>query len=285
MPKINDLHIVNTSSTSLTLAALVNLTNPTEYSASVPYIDIHIIKNGSLLGHATARNMEVQPGRNDNLLVHAVYAPSDMGGADSAAIGRELLSQYISGYNTTITLRTHADSVPSQPSLGKALANFPIEVPTPRLGPRPPPHDGDGDDDDPDDPDDEDRPAPPNFIQDATMHLFTSTATFILLSPLAHSTIFITSINATALYEDDEVGHIVYELPFAVPPVNEDGEGVQTPRLPVDWSLGSVGYDAVKNALGGTLGVDAVAEVGVRVGRWREHVWFEGSGIGAKVRL
>lgn len=117
------------------------------------------------------------------------------------------------------------------------------------------------------------------------MHLLTSTATFTLLSPLRHSTVFISSINATAIYQGDDVGQILYDLPFAVPPVNDEGEGVETPRLPVDWSLGSVGFEAVKNALGGTLRMEAVAEVGVRIGRWREGVWFRGGGIGASIRL
>lgn len=277
MPKINDLHIVNTTATSMTLAALVNLTNPTEYSASVPYIDIHIIKNGSLLGHATARDMEIKPGKNDNLLVHAIYAPFDMGGKTAKAIGKELLSQYISGFNTTITLRTYEDSVPNQPDLGKALSNNPVEIPTPQLGPSPP---SDGDDDG-----DQDGETGPRFIQDATMHLITSTATFTLLSPLRHSTVFIERINATAVYKGDEVGTIEYDLPFAVPPVNSDGKGAPTPRLPVDWSLGSVGYDAVKNALGGTLRMEAVADVSVRIGKFRETVWFKGKGIGAGIRL
>ena len=117
------------------------------------------------------------------------------------------------------------------------------------------------------------------------MHLITSTASFTLLSPLRHSTIIVEKINATAIYQDDEVGRIEYDVPFAVPPVNEDGEGVRTPRLPVDWNLGSVGYEAVKNALGGTLKVGAVADVSVRIGKFRETVWFKGSGIGASIRL
>jgi len=53
----------------------------------------------------------------------------------------------------------------------------------------------------------------------------------------------------------------------------------------VDWSLDSVGYEAVKQALGGTLKLDAKAMVRVRVGRWEERVWFTGGGIGAKIRI
>lgn len=112
------------------------------------------------------------------------------------------------------------------------------------------------------------------------MHLFTSTATFTLLSPLKTTTLYITYINATAFYHDDSVGHIDYALPFAVPP-----GATTSPRLPVDWSFGSVGYDAVKGALGGTLRLAARATVGVRVGMWNERVWYAGKGIGAKIRL
>jgi hypothetical protein len=112
------------------------------------------------------------------------------------------------------------------------------------------------------------------------MHLWSSSAEFLLQSPLAQTTIYINSINATAFYKKDEVGKILYDLPFAVPP----GESV-TPLLPVDWSLGSVGYDAVRKALGGTLHLHAEATLGVMIGNWRESIWYKGSGIGAKVRL
>ena len=109
----------------------------------------------------------------------------------------------------------------------------------------------------------------------------------VILSPLKHSTLVIENLNATALYQHDDVGDIIYDVPFGVPPVAEtpDHEGFLTPRLPVDWSLGSVGYDAVKKALGGTLKLAAKAEVGVKLGRWRETVWFEGGGLGVRIRL
>ena len=98
---------------------------------------------------------------------------------------------------------------------------------------------------------------------------------------MPHSTIYITHINATAIYNHtDPVGNILYNFPIAVPP-----GATQTPRLPVDWSLGTVGYDAVKQALGGTLKLDAKATVSVRLGRWEAGVWFTGTGIGARIRI
>lgn len=271
-PKLVDLRILNTSETSLTIGATINATNPTDYSASIPYIDVHILKNGSLLGHATARNLEISTGRNGNLEAVAHYDPVSLSGPSGREIGRELLSQYISGYNTTITIQMHENSFPSSPVLGRALGRFPIEIAAPRITP--------GDDDDGDD-------GNTSFIHDATMHLLSSTATFLLLSPLKHSTLYIDFLNATAIYDGEPVGEIVYDVPFGVPPVKDtpDQEGYLTDPLPVDWSLGSIGYGAVKRALGGTLRLAARAEVDVRLGRWRERVWYQGKGLGVKIRI
>lgn len=214
-------------------------------------------------------------GNNSNIVVDAVWDPLTYSGEKGAHIGRELLSQYISGWNTTLTFRTHSKSIPSQPSLGRSLSRFNVTIPTPSLGDPQAPSNGDDDDDD-----DEDQQGP-HFIEEATFHLLSSTASFILISPLKHSTIFIDSINATAFYNHTEpVGKILYEYPFQVPPGS-----TQTPRLPVDWSLDSVGYDKVRRALGGNLKLDAEAVVGVRLGAWSEEVWFVGGGIGAQVRL
>jgi hypothetical protein len=53
------------------------------------------------------------------------------------------------GWNTTLTLKTHNDTIPSQPMIGRALAWLGINLPTPRLKPPAHPgHDGDEDADD-----------------------------------------------------------------------------------------------------------------------------------------
>ncbi len=269
-PKVGDLRILETSKTSLKLEARVNFTNPTKYTAQIPYINIHILNNGSIIGDATAREVNVKRGNNSNILIQATWDPTKYGGEKAGKIGRELLSQYISGYNTTLTFQTHNHSIPHQPKIGKALSKFAIEIPTPRISAPSTGHDGkDGDD------------KKPHFIDNAVFHLLSSTSTFTLLSPLQHSTLFIESINATAFYNHtDPVGEIIYDLPFKVPP-----GASQTPRLPVDWSLDSIGYEEMQKALGGTLKLDAKGTVGIRLGEWTETVWYVGSGIGASVRF
>ena len=208
-------------------------------------------------------------GNNTNILVTATWDPAEFGGEDARRIGRELLSQYVSGFNTTLTFQTHKRTIPSQPEIGEALSKFAIEIPTPRLSAPA------------SDEDEDDHGHNPHFIKDATFHLLSSTAQFTLLSPLQHSSIYIEDINATAFYNHtDPIGKITYDLPFKVPPGTS-----QSPKLPVDWSLDSVGYDQVRNALGGTLNLDAKGTVGIRLGQWSERIWYVGSGIGASVRL
>lgn len=261
-PKIDNLRILKTTPTAIHIEAMVNLTNPTPYSATVPYFTAHIMKNGSIIGDATVRNARITTGTVENLLVSAVWEPA-RSGEEGRRIGRDLVSGFISGQNITLTAKAHEDSIPSVPILGRALANFEFEVPAPRLNlPS-------------DDADDAGR-----FIRDATFHLFSSTAAFTLVSPFRHDTLILEWVNATAYYNHTEpVGHIEYSEPFAVPP-----GATRTPRLPVDWTMGSIGYEAVRRALGGTLKLDAKADVTVRIGEFRETIWYVGQGIGASIR-
>jgi hypothetical protein len=98
---------------------------------------------------------------------------------------------------------------------------------------------------------------------------------------LTEISIIITSIDATALYDKNEpIGKINYKLPFDVPP------GIShSPRLPVDLVLGGVGYDALRKALGQSLMIDAVAKVGIKIENYEDIVFYNGTGIGAKVRI
>lgn len=270
--RVGNLSIVHTTPTSMTFQVNVNLTNPTNYSASIPYFSINILVNETVLGQALVKDMHVRPGDNTNLVAQALWAPYDNSGAKGKHIGAEMLSQYISGFNTSITLQAHNGTVPAQPGLGHLMSKYPVTIPAPHLSHPKEPGDGDGDDDD--------EPTKDHFIQSTTMHLISSTATFVLNSPFRRTTMFITHMNATAYYEDHPAGLILYDLPFAVPPGLSE-----SPRIPVDWSVGGIGYGAIRKALGGQLKLSAFAHVGVRIGEWQERIWFQGGKIGANVRL
>lgn len=274
-PQVGDIQILDSTPTSITLRALVNITNPTEYSAKIPEINIHILCNDTIIGTAKAEDLEVVRGNNTNLVVGATWSPS-MGGKRGEKLGRDLLSQFVSGVNTSLTIRAFHDSIPSQPLISDALSKFNFTVPAPRLA-MPGGRGGSGSGDDGDDPD---KSRKPSFIRDATFHFFSSSANFVLASPLMANTIYIEAINATAYYNHTEpVGTIVSNIEFGVRP------GLtESPKLPVEWSPDSVGFEKLRRALGGDLKLDAKADVDVRLGVWRETIHYEGSGIGAHIR-
>ncbi len=93
-PQIGSLRILDTTRSTLSFEARINITNPTEYSAVVPYVNIKLLSNGTEIGHATARNVAVVPGKNHDILIEALWDPKTPKGL---AQGAELLSQYISG--------------------------------------------------------------------------------------------------------------------------------------------------------------------------------------------
>jgi hypothetical protein len=258
----------------MTMQVHVNVTNPSNYSATIPYFSINILVNGTVLGQALIHDMHVKPGNNTNLISTALWDPFTNSGEHGREVGSEMLSQYISGFNTSVTLQAHNGTIPAQPGLSHLLSKYPITVPAPHLKHPKEPGEGDGDGDD------DDEPQKDHFIQSTTMHLITSTATFMLNSPFQRTTMFITHMNATAYYEGHPAGVILYDLPFAVPPGLSE-----SPRIPVDWSFGGIGYEAIRKALGGQLKLSAFANVRFRIGEWNEKIWFKGGKIGANVRL
>ncbi|OKO95686.1 hypothetical protein PENSUB_11198 [Penicillium subrubescens] len=233
-PTIASMELGDTTETSLDVSVRMNFTNPTNYSATIPFFDVEMLFNDTAIAHVFARNLSVVPGNNTNVSIQMTWDPFSNG------------------------------------DLGKALSVFSFEVPVPHMSmPRAP-----GDEDDDDD-------KPPRFIQEATLHFFSSTAEFTVFSPSVETSITITSMDATAYYDGDEpVGHINYHRSFDVPP------GIShSPRLPVDLVLGGVGYDALRKALGQELVLDAVAKVGVRVKNYADIVNYHGNGLAAKVRV
>lgn len=265
-PHVGDIWIRNTTSTAVRLECTANFTNPTPYTASVPFINLQFASNDSVLGDVTIKNLVVAQGNNTGVTVGASWDPVGFGGEQSREAGRTLISDFLSGKNTSITVRSHRGSIPSLPALGEALSRIDFTFPTPRLelpG------------------DDRRNGSSSGFIQDALFHLLSSSASFILASPLQQNTVHIEYINATAFYNHTEpIARIEHEEPFDVPPGLSE-----TPKLGVQWSGSSVGYDRMREALGGTMRLDAIADVTVRLGNWIETLRYEGHGIGAKVRL
>ena len=115
-PGISDIKVVDSSHDTLTLQANANISNPTDYSAHVPHVNVSLVINETLVGYAWS-SADVVPGAN-NITVRATWHTSD--------IGREWISRFLSGYNTSLTIMSHKDSILGLPDIG---LNLTIDTP------------------------------------------------------------------------------------------------------------------------------------------------------------
>lgn len=114
------------------------------------------------------------------------------------------------------------------------------------------------------------------------MHLFTSSADFVIHNPLPGTTITVVKINASALYHEGELGRVYYDSRLVIKP-GKAGY-THTPRLPVSFNIGSDSYEALRRALGGVLHLNATAFCDVSIGDFvMQNILYRGQGLGAKV--
>jgi len=112
--KVGEISVVDTSETKLTMQARVTITNPTEYYADMPRVDAELFVNGTKMGNAWGGG-KIQPG--DNEIVSFVEW-------DKTSVGAEFLSQFISGYNVSLTIKPG-----KLPGLPEIPMNITVEVP------------------------------------------------------------------------------------------------------------------------------------------------------------
>lgn len=95
------LQLGDTTESSLVVSTRVNFTNPTDYFATIPLIDILMIYNNTAVAHIIGHDISLAPGNNTDVSVDFVWSPREYGGAEGIIAGRELLSSYISGLFST----------------------------------------------------------------------------------------------------------------------------------------------------------------------------------------
>lgn len=96
-PQIESLALGPTTESSFVVNTKVNITNPSPYSASVPFVDLLLVYNTTRVAHVTARDLTISPGVNSGLPVDLKWSPLELDGPAGRDAGRELISEYISG--------------------------------------------------------------------------------------------------------------------------------------------------------------------------------------------
>ncbi|KAF9974096.1 hypothetical protein BGZ73_002626 [Actinomortierella ambigua] len=273
-PKLEQIDIVDSTNRSLTIKARLMINNPSSISASLGSLSFFWGYNGFLVGLATVPSAVLQPGPNtvetigmmDPLLDCRQRAYDPMCDPEEAAqAARAFLSGYISGDNTTaIDILGHEEST-KIPLLHPLISSLRIRSTLPVME--------------------------QEFLLSTTMYLLSSMIVLELRNPL-DTTIWILNINGTAFYKDEPLGHIRVNFerdiatpkPIEIPANDHQGENsgyVKTPRLPVSYELSSVGYEALKQALGGTLEVDVLCHIKARVGNMVQWIDYQKANVTA----
>lgn len=88
--------ILKTEERRLWLSSEASFYNPTDYSATVPYADLHLFVNDTRIGNITVQNIRVVQGQNDNVAFEAMWSPF-VDGWEGRKVARDFLSQFVSG--------------------------------------------------------------------------------------------------------------------------------------------------------------------------------------------
>jgi hypothetical protein len=96
-PTIVSMELGDTTETSLDVSVRMNFTNPTNYSATIPFFDVEMLFNDTTISHVFARNLSVVPGNNTNVSIQMTWDPFNNGGQAGVEAGRKFVSSYISG--------------------------------------------------------------------------------------------------------------------------------------------------------------------------------------------
>ncbi|GJJ69934.1 hypothetical protein EMPS_02283 [Entomortierella parvispora] len=277
-PALLGLDVIDSTNHSLTIKATLVLWNPSHISASLGDVSFLWSHTGFVVGMATVPNLNLVAGNNTiecfgmmNPALHCKRkGPSDpeCDPEEARNASRAFISKYISGDNsTTIEVLGYPGST-HIPLLQPMLSEFTISSHLPVI--------------------DQD------FLISATMYLLSSTLVLELKNPL-DTEITVLYVNGTASYKDERLGHILVDFehdiaspkPILIPANDHQDENsgyVKTPRLPVAFDISSVGYEALKKALGGSLEVDVICHIKTRVGNMEMWVDFVKDGVQAEVR-
>lgn len=94
---MQSIKIIETTKNSVLSRITVNFTNPTNYTAHMPYFDIKVAHDSSYVAHIIGHNLHIHPGQNTNVEIDALWNPLESGGEKGATAGRDLVSKCVSG--------------------------------------------------------------------------------------------------------------------------------------------------------------------------------------------
>ncbi|ANZ77053.1 BA75_04065T0 [Komagataella pastoris] len=273
-----NINVISTTKDSILLLVDADILNPFASGFNLVNVDLdlQIAYNESTLGHLSLfENIEslgsswfsasalfdIDPNR---------YTIDNIPSSDISPIEKleQLVSGYLSGEETLVTIEGHDRSIPTSPLLSQVLKNLSVTLPIPQIVY------------------DEHKILSSNpdyqsgFILDSTMHLMSSEIEFTVYNPISNSEAFVLIENAKASYEGTVLGYIGREQSLIIPP------GVSTtPRIPIRYATSGIGADILRKAMNGELKVDAQAVVEFGLQSFKLQLIYHGKGMRSNIRL
>jgi len=241
--------VIETLLNQVEINTLVEMTNPINYSLTVPLMELALLYEDSVIGRVVLYNAEIE--KNATIQTNGIW--------QNTPVAERFVSHYISGEDPILTVLADNGTFPTSPDLSHAISGFNISLPFPKLT----------------------QSSCHQFLLGGSFHLLSQTASFVVKNPLADSAIQVTVLHASIAYDGKIFATIMRDtFSWIIPP------GVQTSaKLPVDIDYSSIDRDVLWSAIGGTLEVDGHATFNMSIGKMRNaQLFYTGKGLDSDIR-
>ncbi|KAJ2740512.1 hypothetical protein GGI20_005764 [Coemansia sp. BCRC 34301] len=266
---ISRIHVTNTTKHLVAAEIGLDIDNPFSYGAYISDLALMIRYSGLHVATVGVKRLSLERGQNNATVYIDFYNhPSDPRQQMlflEASSGKRVVIELAGFPNCTsiapleASLRRFSQKITIDPSRVDSRRSGPVSIKLPHV------------------------------LREVVFHIFGMSAEATVVSPVSGTDIWLQAIEAIGYYKGGvPLGTLQYNF---ISSSERDGfllpfsRAVTTPRLPIVANETSIGWDVVRKAIGGTLGVDVYTNLQVLVGNAPLNLTIVGRGAPVKVRF
>ncbi|ORZ14571.1 hypothetical protein BCR42DRAFT_329457 [Absidia repens] len=249
-PKVTSLTIIKGFPDALQVKPRLTITNPSDIDMNLGPTTFAMLYENIEIGNVTIQQLNLLSKTNNVFetdgFIFAQPPPQNNNGSFPMV---KFIGEYISGLSTELIIAGRKESNRSK-FLTPLMKQLQFLIQVPRFDKQP-------------------------LLQDIQMNILSSTAKIGLRNPFEDIDMRLTTINASAVYQDQPIGTMMANFTtedghgaLELPPVCDGDDGctgyrVETSKMPV--SMKKMGWELISKALGGRieLDVDSIVNVGI----------------------
>ncbi|KAJ2880109.1 hypothetical protein IWW38_006004, partial [Coemansia aciculifera] len=269
---VSRIHITNTAKYLIAAEIGLEIDNPFSYGAFVSDLAVMIRYSGLHIATVGVKELSLQRGQNNATVYVDFHNHSDDPRQQmlflEASLGKKVEIELAGFPNCTsiapleASLRRFSQKLTIDPSRVDSRRSGPISMKLPHV------------------------------LREVVFRIFGMSAEATVVSPVSGADIWLQSIKAIGYYKGDTpLGTLEYNFTTTSSSRSSSGrngfllpfnQAVTTPRLPIVANETSIGWDVVRRAIGGTLGVDVFTNLQVLVGKAPLNLTIVGRGAPVK---